>query len=252
MLNAPAAAYPGRGNPVQHAIPAGRSKFPIIPAVIVGLVVMLIDAASVAYLSRSSDGSRPPGEFVPNHEDWGALQYIRDDFPRLVTAHRYIYEMPNGKQGSCHATAKPDGNENTCHQTDTPGVHFVIKDFTVLSTVQKYLNSDEFRDSEIINGSKVVHTAEVKPAPSPALDGVPQMTVPPDSPTSIGSLAAIAYDAYFSFPTDPDRQGYLIMVRWTNHSADDIFRDWRSQAPRQMITRATLISPLPCVLSDRC
>src|SRR5690606_32461423 len=136
------------------------------------------------------------------------------------------FEMPNGKRGSCHAFAKPDGNEITCSQMDNPDVHFVIKDFSVLSAVQNYLNSDEFRDTEIVKGSEVVHTAEVKPAPNPALDEVPQMTVPPDSPTSIGSLASTAYDAYFSFPTDPDRERYLIMLRWNDHTADDILPHW--------------------------
>lgn len=58
------------------------------------------------------------------------------------------------------------------------------------------------------------------------LDAPAQITV-----AAKESLASYNYDAHFSFPGDSARQGYLVMVRWPGHSADDILRNWWSKAP---------------------
>ncbi len=229
MPNMPPLPRPNRVDPLGRRHQSFRSKFPTAPAVIICLVVALIGIGVVAQQVRSAAGPESTAGDVPSGPPWGALQYMKDDFPDLVPEQeRRIYDLPEGKRVRCHISATSGDEEISCsHYLAGNGlIKFVIKDFANLTAVQSYLDSDRFRDKEIVNGSEIVHTAETIPAPNPALVAPAHMTVPPG-----GSLASIGYEAYFSFPADPDHGRYLIMVSWFEHSADDILRNWWSRAP---------------------
>ncbi|MCX0274624.1 serine/threonine protein kinase [Nocardia zapadnayensis] len=212
------APYPGRSNPIGHSIPAPRTKFPLILAAAVAVfVVVLIGTATVAYLSNSTAGGDP------STPAWGDHQYMRDEFPGLVPER----DLERGwKQVSCYTGYHAKRNEIECHHHDDSGISFAIEDNFTPSAVQERLNSNEFRYQEFPPRPDNLHTSDTRPAPNPTLRASAQMTVPAEH-----SEATIYAAAYFSFPTDPVRGRYLITVEWPGHTADDILRDWWSQAP---------------------
>ncbi|MEU1527136.1 protein kinase [Nocardia rhamnosiphila] len=220
----PVTPYPGQGHPIAHSIPAPRKNRPVILAAVVAVVVVLIGGATAVHLAGSTNGE------TPSTPPWGAFQYMRDDFPGLIPAQETGPSKaaePSWKQLACYTGARVGGYEIACDHMDGSDIHFRVKDYSDLGAVQDRLNSDDFRKKDYPRGSEVVVvSAETESAPNRTLDATAQMTV-----AAKGSLASYDYDAYFSFPADSARQGYLIMVRWPGHSADDILRDWWSKAP---------------------
>lgn len=218
----PGMGYPGPGNPFGPHTPPPRSPLPIIVIVaVLGLVVVLVGAAAAFYLSRPADDE-------PAEASWEMFQYIQDDFPGLVPVRPgpwYIASDPGWKQVVCRTGATVGGYEFVCHHQDGSGIYFVIKDYTIVDGgLQGRLNSEDFREEDYERD--VVIQPETQSVTNPTLDAPAQLTVPAE-----GSSAAYSYQAYFSFPADPTRRNYLIMVKWPGHTADDILREWWAQAP---------------------
>lgn len=211
MQYGPAAHGPGRGNPIRPYAPARRSGFPVVPAVIIGLVVALIGVATVVSVavSASDDNDSPP--------PWRYAQAVRDAFPDLVP------EAGPSHEGWRKASCRPSNyGEITCMHMDNSGISFKIEDFEDPLTAEAELKSEDLHDTR--QGTEIEDTEKL--APNPTLDLPAKMTVP-----AVGSRASYGYDAYFSFMTDRDRSRYLIMVNWPGHTADDILRDWWAVAP---------------------
>ena len=211
MQCGPAAHGPGRGNPIRPYAPARRSGFPVVPAVIIGLVVALIGVATVVSVAVSASGdndSPPPGRYA---------HAVRDAFPDLVP------EAGPSHEGWRQASCRPSNyGEITCMHMDNSGISFVIEDFEDPMAAEAELKSEDLHDTR--QGTEIEDTEKL--APNPTLDLPAKMTVPAE-----GSRASYGYDAYFSFMTDRDRSRYLITVNWPRHTADDILRNWWAVAP---------------------
>ncbi|WP_063128701.1 serine/threonine-protein kinase [Nocardia fusca] len=216
--HAPTAPYPAQDDPIGHHGPGPRRRFPVVPVVVAGLVVVLVGVGMAALSLSGSEGGESPSTPA-----WGAHQYIRDDFPGLVPER----DMLRGwKQASCYTGKNARGYEIKCNHFDNSGISFTIEDHSTLSAVEERLDSYEFVYSEPVQGPDIVHSAETKSAPHSRLGTPAQVTVPPPN-----SAASVFAAAYFSFPADPVRGRYLITVKWPGHTADDILRDWWAQAP---------------------
>lgn len=208
---------PALGKPIRHEAPTTPTDLKNYPRLVLIALAMMVVIGTVALLllnSKNGDNPSPPA--------WEDHQYIKDAFPRLISDRN----EKGWKQVACYIGYHAERNEIDCHHHDNSGISFTIEDHSTPSAAQEYLNSDLFRGREIVSGPDIIHSAETKPAPHPELDAPSQMTVPPQQ-----SAASIFGGAYFSFPTDPVRGRYVISVKWSGHTAEDLLREWWSQAP---------------------
>ncbi|MFI5718036.1 serine/threonine-protein kinase [Nocardia sp. NPDC051750] len=212
----PPAAQPGPGpyaaprdNSEPYA-PVRRRRFPVVPAVIIGLVVMLVGVAAVVFVVRAVyENTRSP---------WTIAQTTRDAFPDLVPAEP---SDRGWRDVSCRAV---DHGEISCAHMDDSGIVFSIEDFGDYSAAEAELNSDKLHNTYQV--PEIEDTEKL--ALNPTLAGTAKMTVPAEASIAEGANLHIAY---FSFMADMDRAQYLIKVKWPGHTADELLRHWWSQAP---------------------
>lgn len=199
----------GPRDPIVPYPPHRRSRFPVLPAVIIGLVVVLIGVATVVFVVRTVyENTRSP---------WTIAQTTRDAFPDLVPADP---SERGWRDLSCRAV---DQGEISCSHRDDSGIVFVIEDYGDLSAAAAELNSDMLHNTHQV--PEIEDTEKL--ADNPALDGNAKMTVPAEASMAAANL----FIAYFSFMGDMDRAQYLIKVKWPGRTADDVLRHWFSQAP---------------------
>ncbi|MEU1982213.1 serine/threonine-protein kinase [Nocardia sp. NPDC019395] len=206
-----AAPGPGRGSPNGPYARAPRRRSPVVPAVIIGLVVVLICVATAVSIVLSAAAEDP----------WAEAQTTQNAFPDLVPEAGP--SEPGWREVSCRSSGI-DSGEITCHHAGNEVIVFVIKDFGDQAAVEAELGSDKLHSSGLEPEIEDVN----RPAPNPTLDIPAKMTVPYEYSSVRG---VDGYNAFFSFPADRDRSRYLIMVKAPGHTADELLRDWWSQAP---------------------
>ncbi|MGW5383332.1 serine/threonine-protein kinase [Nocardia sp. NPDC003963] len=200
---------PGPGNSLRRGASPEPTDLGRAPGVILGVLVLVVIVGTAGLLL-----------FDPNKTTrWGEQQPIANAFPGLVPERS---QLPGWQQASCRQGDDPPGHEIYCRPREDSGVTFRIVDHSTPRAAQEELKSNWGFGP----GTETILSPETQPAPNPTLAAPALMTVPP-----LSSRAAAWGDAYFSFPSDPVRDRFLISVDWPGHSVDDILREWWSKAP---------------------